>query len=758
MNESHAPIEEEEVSIDLSGLLHALKRAMRWLIPLTLVVAVCVFTLLQFVSPKYRGEARLLIEVGDAFYAGESRGAEGERALLDTEGVSSQVQLLKSRDLARRVAKRLDLAALPEFDGGGDSMISDVLVLLGLAPDPSRISPEERVLKNYFRNLAVYRVEGSRVLAIEFSSKDPELAAAVTNTIAEEYLALQKAAKRETTASAASALETQIETLRRSVQQEQQAVETFRAGADLLLADGNQTLNQQQLADLSSQLSQAVAAQSNAEATAKLIAELLKSGGSLETASEVLNSQLIQRLRERQVELQSRIAELSTTHLPSHPQMKSLQSQMDDYERQIRGEARKIMIGLENDAKVARDRVQSLREGLNELKVNAAKSNENQIKLRELEREASAKASELDALMARYREAETRRTSQFLTADARLISRATIPLEPYSPKVWAITIIVALAVFLLSMAWILLSEFLSGRALTRSPIQEKPLFEENAVFVEKSDLEVGRRGSEEIEVEEAEFDAAQTQQTDEPLDDEVASAGRSGGSVDDVARAAQALAAAAGVSLPRRTSQAKQEEPVLAEKIVTEEMSTTSNFEGLKRIAVLSVDSDEASQKVTFRLVRHAANEGILPLFLEVRPDMSDEDAAAGFSDLLDGSTSFSGVIYRDSNSRAHVIEAGRKAIDDQLMGKGRFELVIEAIDHTYDQVFFDLGLIDDSLVSAQLLAIADRVVVATGGSPAGPELERALRMLEEHTGAEVVVERTGDSNANGNERGDMAA
>ncbi|MBL6431142.1 MAG: hypothetical protein HPM95_07660 [Alphaproteobacteria bacterium] len=67
-------------------------------------------------------------------------------------------------------------------------------------------------------------------------------------------------------------------------------------------------------------------------------------------------------------------------------------------------------------------------------------------------------------------------------------------------------------------------------------------------------------------------------------------------------------------------------------------------------------------------------------------------------------------------------------------------EMLMDAIDHTYDQVFFDLGLIDDSIISAQILAMADQVVVATGGSPAGPELEEALRMLEDQTGAPVAV------------------
>ena len=128
------------------------------------------------------------------------------------------------------------------------------------------------------------------------------------------------------------------------------------------------------------------------------------------------------------------------------------------------------------------------------------------------------------------------------------------------------------------------------------------------------------------------------------------------------------------------------------------------------------------------------------------------------FAELLEGSASFAGVIYRDAASRAHVIESGRRVIDDELAEAGRFEMLMDAIDHTYDQVFFDLGLIDDSLISAQILAMADQVVVATGGSPAGPELEEALRMLEDQTGAPVAVESVQRKGETARRHSDMAA
>jgi len=81
------------------------------------------------------------------------------------------------------------------------------LAAIGLGRDSSSASVEERVLEQFEKNLSVFAIEKSRVIAIEFVSEDPDLAAAGANAVAEEYIALQRAAKRDTTADAAAWLD-----------------------------------------------------------------------------------------------------------------------------------------------------------------------------------------------------------------------------------------------------------------------------------------------------------------------------------------------------------------------------------------------------------------------------------------------------------------------------------------------------------------------------------------------------------------------
>src|SRR4029078_3884857 len=123
----------------------------------------------------------------------------GERPCLDAEAVTSQVQLVLSRDLAREIIRKNKLAERPEFDPvlQGISPLKSLAAVLGIGRDPFSMTPEERVLDAYYDRLQAYAVDKSRVIVVHFQSTDPELAARVANSIAEGYLVLEQAARQD---------------------------------------------------------------------------------------------------------------------------------------------------------------------------------------------------------------------------------------------------------------------------------------------------------------------------------------------------------------------------------------------------------------------------------------------------------------------------------------------------------------------------------------------------------------------------------
>src|SRR5260221_7375634 len=179
------------------------------------------------------------------------------------------------------------------------------------------------------------------------------------------------------------------------------------------------------MGELNTQLNNARALKSDAESKARLIREMLQSGNPIE-ASEVLNSELTRRLSEQQGTLRAQLAEQSSTLLDGHPRIKELKAQLADLGRQLREEAGKISRSLENDARVAGDRVDSMKSLLDQSKKQASATNGDDVQLRALDREAKAQRDLLESYLAKYREAAARENMEAAPADGRIISRATV--------------------------------------------------------------------------------------------------------------------------------------------------------------------------------------------------------------------------------------------------------------------------------------------------------------------------------------------
>ena len=447
--------------IDLRAIWETLVRKRMWIIVPTALALALSLLAVNMITPRYKSEARILIDGRENVFLRPNGERSEERGSLDAEAVTSQVQLLLSRDLAREVIKVNKLAELPEFDPvlRGISPLKTLLGLFGLGRDPFRMTPEERVLEAYYDRLAAFAIDKSRVMVIEFQSRDPELAARVTNSIADGYLVLQQAARQNQAKAASQWLLVEIESLRKKVADAEARVEEFRSKSNLFVGTNNTTLSNQQLGELNTQLNNARALKSDAESKSRLIREMLQSGKPIE-ASEVLNSELVRRLSEQRVTLRAQLAEQSSTLLGGHPRIKELKAQILDIDRQIREEANKISRSLENDARIASARADGLNGSLDQLKRQATSTNGQDVQLRAYEREAKAQRDLLESYLAKYREATTRENIDAAPADGRIISRAIVSNTPAFPKKLPTVLIATMAMLMLSAGYITTGELL----------------------------------------------------------------------------------------------------------------------------------------------------------------------------------------------------------------------------------------------------------------------------------------------------------
>ena len=658
--------------LDLRALGQVLLRKRGWIIIPTLLVTVLSVAAVNLVTPRYKSEARILIDGRENVFLRPSAERGEERTTLDAEAVTSQVQLLLSRDLAHEIIRNNKLAERPEFDPvlQGISPLRSVLALFGIGRDPLSLTQEERVLEAYYDRFTAYAVDKSRVVVIEFQSRDPELAARIANAIAERYLVLQQSARQEQARSAGQWLSGEIESLRKKVAEFESRVEEFRSKSSLFIGTNNTTLSNQQMGELSTQLNNARALKSDAELKARLIREMLQSGKPIE-ASEVLNSELIRRLSEQRVTLRGQLAEQSSTLLDNHPRIKELKAQLADLDRQLREEASKVSRSLDSDARIAGGRVEGLSASLEQSKKQASSTNGQDVQLRALEREAKAQRDLLESYLAKYREANTRENIDAAPPDSRIISRATLSNIPAYPKKLPIVLIAALATLIFSAGAVATGELLRITAPRAVPA----------------------------------FGSATP--------------------VGNAVRVPQIIAKPAVIQPPvevQRESPPHVRPELMDIEQLAEEIRTAGD--AARKVTILGTASGESITATALslaRLIARGATVVAVDLSGSTRPisTHSGEPNAPGLAELMLGEASFSQVITKDRLSQVHLVSAGRPGFDRALLQSPRLTMTIDALLRVYDHVLLDAGGAYE-LPAALLSAQARAVLVPDGAMDLG--------------------------------------
>jgi succinoglycan biosynthesis transport protein ExoP len=676
------PYRDSASELDWVSLGRALGRKKWRIITPTIVVALIAAVAVNFLSPRYKSEARILIEAREnAFLRPEAEKAGDGGAGPDSDLVASQVQILTSRDLARQVIRDLKLTENPEFDPvqRGVSFTSILMSLVGLGKDPLKASPEERALAAYYQRLTVTPVEKSRVITVEFQSSNPELSARVANAIADTYLVMQQAAKREQTRGASRWLSGEIEKLREKVAEAESKVEEFRARTGLFVGNGTTSLGSQQLSEMTAQLSAARAEKATLDAKAAAIRDMIKSGQPVDSA-DFTNSELLRRLVEQRITLRAQLAEQSSTLLELHPRIQELRAQINALDTQIRGELLKVARSIENDARIAGGRVETTAAAIEKLKKQIAASGGEDVQLRALEREAKAQRDLLESYLAKYREATARESIDVAPPDSRIISRAAPANEPSFPKKGPIVLIAALGTLFFAASMVMAVEILGGGSGDRvAPPAKKERWRAASLL----DLVRRKKNTESAHHQAAADGGAIPVTSASPM------------SVDDLA-----------VAL-RRSGESGRSIAVIG---MERNIGTTFTALALSRAL-----AREGARVVLVDLALAAPNLAAL----SVNPD------APGLAELVRGEASFGDIVTRERFSRVHLVAAGRTA-SMAILASPRLAMALAALTRTYDHIVIDGGEATDTAI-AGLARLARRAALVRRDSVDAASLQARI-------------------------------
>jgi Mrp family chromosome partitioning ATPase/capsule polysaccharide export protein KpsE/RkpR len=534
------------------------------------------------------------------------------------------------------------------------------------------------MLDAFTSRLQVYQINSSRVIGISFTSRDPDLAASVPNAMAQVYLSMQSGAKLDSNSEATRWLEPEINSLREKVSEAEKKVADYRSANGLLQTSQNGNFATQQLGDISGQLAQVRGDKANAEARAQAVRNALASGRSTDTLADVAGSQAIQRLKATESNLESQISDLSTTLMDGHPRLRSLRAQLVDIRQQINRETQRILASIENEAKVAQLREQQLLAQSNTLKADSARAGEDEVGLNALEREAAAERQLLETYLARYREAASRVDKNSSPADARVVSKAVEPVDPYFPKVGPIVVVSALATFILTAIVIMLAELFSGRALRPVGRDEKAL------------PEMPARPQPDIQTAPA---LAMVKRADVPA---------SMLSVPADETLAQEMAASVDPELkPKPAVQEVEDEEDFSIQSVADYLIANGS-----RLAIAISPNGDSGSTATVMLARTIADAGSRIVLVDMTGTgcpsrlMAEHDELSGVTDLLCGEAAFADTIHPDRLSDAHLVPQGMSDLGRAMRGADRLSLILDALGSAYDIVLVECGAADVSGVA----------------------------------------------------------
>ena len=190
---------------------------------------------------------------------------------VDTSAVDSQVEIIKSESIALAVIKQLHLTEDSEFVGSGGGLIgtllSSVTGLFASNGPGSEFALTRSAVRAFQNQLSVRRVGLTYVIEIGFTSLSPDRAAQIANAAANAYIEDQLEAKYQSARRAGTWLQDRLRELREQASTAQRAVADYKNKNDMVDA-GGRTINEQQLAELNSEL--LLARSQTAQAQAKI--------------------------------------------------------------------------------------------------------------------------------------------------------------------------------------------------------------------------------------------------------------------------------------------------------------------------------------------------------------------------------------------------------------------------------------------------------------------------------------------------------
>lgn len=351
--------------------------------------------------------------------------------------LETQYKILKSRTLADRVVRDLNLWRVPEFYRNR-MLFGLIQTTPKVLPSPSNPNPSPNA--GYFRNsvrhvqgfLDISPVRRSNLVELSFESHSPVLAAEVANKLAEDYINENLAVKWDETISASHWLQDRLVGLQAKLEKSEDALQAYaRAHGILYLETTNnsqQSLASARMAELMQEYGQAQGALFQKQGLYSLVKH-----GKVEDLPGVLNNGLVQGLEEKLADDEQQYAMITSWVKPDYPKARQYRREIKALQKEIDREKGAVIQNIVQEYKSSRHRVNYLQRAIDEQKRTMTALNERMVQYSILKRQVDSNRELYQGLLQRMKEAQV--SAGLNASNIRIVDNAIVPQGPVKPRV-----------------------------------------------------------------------------------------------------------------------------------------------------------------------------------------------------------------------------------------------------------------------------------------------------------------------------------
>jgi succinoglycan biosynthesis transport protein ExoP len=467
--EEPAPAAEPESELNLAEYLGMLRRHWK-LAAVCCILGLAGAAIHYAITPK-QYQATTVIQIERRNLTPLSNG--GQNPWLENywnmEFYPTQYELLQSRGLAERVVKSLDLMADPAFnpgagagkDGAHGPTPEDDDAVLGSLADQVR------------GGLSVTPVQGTQLVQLSYRAASPEFTARAANAFAESFIDMGVQDRYATAGKASSFLTTQIETLKREIQDKENQLQAFSRRSDIVTLDPASNVTVKRLEVLNNSLMEAK--RERIEKEAKYHETL---NAPRETVADSLSGGMVTELRKEMLNLQRDYDSKLKTYKPDFPEMVTLRTEIEKSQQHInevvREQVDKARSAAEANYQTVLRQEQSLDAELATLKSQAIDQNSAAVGYTNLKVEIETRRELLNELMRKQSETEVAvRLQDTRESNVRIIDKALVPGGPFRPSLRQDATYGVLLGLLAGIACAVLIEFLDRTVKSPEEVERK---------------------------------------------------------------------------------------------------------------------------------------------------------------------------------------------------------------------------------------------------------------------------------------------